>query len=364
MGGAGGLAGCLGDEPDALLWSIDDDVRDAGWALADGTMYVSTGDASDGDIRAIDAETGAEEWSFSYENGMSHGRWFVRDGLLFAVLTIAGTGHDSHLLAIDADGGHVEWSDIRLRSLSYPVYDDGTVFAPGGERDDVDVQVIDAETGDVHASVELSDDISNAFADNIAVTEDAVYGFVRQIDDPAGQKVHAKSRSFRSTYWEVDAEPYGTNLERPVVDDDTVYFASEVGVFALDAETGSERWLFQQRGRPSMPVLSGETLCVSRGDSIQVFDTETGTQRWSTDVESNRPAVGEHAVYTVGGDGNVVALDIETGEERWRTTINDDRPIIGDGEDRFRHGCRIWNGKLYAISMDGTAYAFDPEVTA
>ena len=96
-----------------------------------------------------------------------------------------------------------------------------------------------------------------------------------------------------------------------------VIFGSEDGtVYALDAETGSERWRISAGGPVvSAPVLVGDTVAIG------------------------------------SDDGTVFGLDAATGQERWQYTAGGaiEAPIVADDD-----------GTLYVASRDGTLAAFDP----
>lgn len=143
--------------------------------------------------------------------------------------------------------------------------------------------------------------------------------------------------------WTVDTRTSTANCS-PVVVDGVVYTGStgEPGyLYALDAETGEERWSYETPGFvTSAPAVRDNVLYVGTwGRRVYAIDIADGTERWTTDighrVGRSSPAVSDgRVILGTMGDGPmvvtgeteeddfqacaIVALDTETGGELWR----------------------------------------------
>ncbi len=96
----------------------------------------------------------------------------------------------------------------------------------------------------------------------------------------------------------------------PAVSGGLVYLAGGCtcdAVVALDAQTGAERWRFE----------NGEAL-------LYAFDAVTGAVRWQYDPNGASlapPSVADGTVFTVTSTGTALAIDARTGAERWSQNI-------------------------------------------
>jgi hypothetical protein len=141
-----------------------------------------------------------------------------------------------------------------------------------------------------------------------------------------------------------------------------LYFGGKDGLFAVDAESGKQLWLFETPDPVvSKPLIFGTTVvCGCHGGKLVAVDTESRTEKWSvqtnnkiwssltsceTDVlfamndkrlvranpatgevkweyESSgtikfKPEMSDDSVFVSSSDGCVASLDPKTGESRW-----------------------------------------------
>ncbi len=141
-----------------------------------------------------------------------------------------------------------------------------------------------------------------------------------------------------------------------------LYFGGKEGLYAVDAESGRQLWLFETPDPVvSKPLIFGTTVvCGCHGGKLVAVDTQSRTEKWSvqtnnkiwtsltscqTDVlfafndkrlvranpttgdvkweyESSgtirfKPEMSDDSVFVSSSDGRVAALDPETGESRW-----------------------------------------------
>lgn len=141
-----------------------------------------------------------------------------------------------------------------------------------------------------------------------------------------------------SEAWRVQVGPDdGNNYAAspwPVVVGNTVYAGTTMGtlsrgenrLYALDAETGDERWGYNDRRPMGVPTVADGTVVTAMGGNVVALDAETGEERWTFTPEGanvvfheSPPIAMDGQVYAVGENGSdrVYALDVESGERRW-----------------------------------------------
>lgn len=173
-----------------------------------------------------------------------------------------------------------------------------------------------------------------------------------------------------------------------VVGDNTVYIGNwDETFFALDAETGEERWTYNPEGKGGDVVSAGALydgkvyFTNVSPNSINALDAETGEVEWIVKgselydrddiatVSVRRPTVADDTVFVASDmnsesdeDGeieevdSVNALDADTGEQLWRF----------DGMDHMAQGALAYYKKdqtatVYVSSRDHSLYAVDAE---
>ncbi|WP_200308380.1 outer membrane protein assembly factor BamB family protein [Streptomyces adelaidensis] len=259
------------------LWEIagaqtDFESPEAGPVLQDGTVYVWR----DARLRALDARTGEERWSYPIGDAASCGGVPVR-------LTPATDGYvyvsaGSRVLAIDVAGGHVRWHfEAPAVFLSAPTFAPGPAVTGGG--------------------VYLADYLGTVYA------LDATDGRDRW-------RIATESRS---------------SLEPVLVAAGHVHVGSGKGLYTLDAVTGTPKWRFQAGGEivgaPS--VAEGRIHFGSTDHLLYTLKADDGRLRWklATGGEiTGSPVVKDGVVYACSKDRCVYALDAEKGTGTARTT--------------------------------------------
>ncbi|HXV98555.1 MAG TPA: PQQ-binding-like beta-propeller repeat protein [Anaerolineae bacterium] len=110
----------------------------------------------------------------------------------------------------------------------------------------------------------------------------------------------------------------------PAVVNGLVYIgSSDKHVYAIDAETGQEKWKFET-GSPvwsSPAVVEGVLYIGSNDHYLYALDHQTGQEKWKFETGAavrSSPAVADGVVYVGSFDKNVYALDAQTGQEQWR----------------------------------------------
>lgn len=143
----------------------------------------------------------------------------------------------------------------------------------------------------------------------------------------------------------------------PLIVSDTVYVGSmDRRFYALNLANGEVRWDFSAQGAfAGMPALRGDTLYIGAfDDRLYALDANTGAERWRFLGENwfwGSPVVDGDVVYAVDVNGNVYAVDAETGDQIWHEALEEQvraGPALSEDGDR-----------LFVGSQDGTLHALE-----
>ncbi|MEU3840778.1 serine/threonine-protein kinase [Streptomyces sp. NPDC028635] len=258
------------------LWEItgvqtDFESPEAGPALHEGTVYVW----QDARLRALDARTGDERWSYPIGDAASCGGVPLRltqapDGYVYIS---AGT----RVLAVDVSSGMVRWHfEAPAVFLSPPAFVPGPAVTGGG--------------------VYLADYLGTVYA------LDATDGRDR---------------------WRIATESRAS-VEPVLVVAGHVHVGSGKGLYTLDAVTGTPKWRFQAGGDivGAPAVAEGRIHFGSTDHLLYTLKADDGRLRWklATGGEiTGSPLVRDGVVYACSKDRCVYALDAEKGTGTART---------------------------------------------
>ncbi|MEW2076389.1 PQQ-binding-like beta-propeller repeat protein [Streptomyces sp. NPDC012403] len=258
------------------LWEItgcqsDFESPEAGPAVHEGTVYVW----QDARLRALDARTGDERWSYPIGDAASCGGVPVRvthapDGYVYVC---AGT----RVLALEVTTGHVRWHfEAPAVFLAPPAFVPGPAVTGGG--------------------LYLADYLGTVYA------LDATDGRDRW-------RIATESRS---------------SVEPVLVAAGHVHVGSGKGLYTLDAVTGTPKWRFQSGGEivGAPAVAEGRIHFGSSDHLLYTLKADDGRLRWklATGGEiTGSPVVRDGVVYACSKDRCVYALDAEKGTGTART---------------------------------------------
>ena len=193
--------------------------------------------------------------------------------------------------------------------------------------------------------------------------------------------------------WSFDTGMRGGMEATPLVVDGTMYLTGPWSiVYALDARTGSLRWMRD----PEVPRLHGLKACcdvVNRGlafyrgkvyvgtldGRLVALDAATGETVWvvaTFDPSTNYTITGAPRVVQgkviignggaeYGVRGFVTAYDAETGAQAWRTYTVPGDPSKGFESEALRTAAASWSGEWWTAGGGGTAWdaiVYDPEL--
>jgi len=177
------------------------------------------------------------------------------------------------------------------------------------------------------------------------------------------------------------------NTASPVVDGDTVYFVSkdyfinqpdrEGGrVYAVRADTGELKWKSPSGDEPSSvlyyttPVISNGTLYVGASDGgMYALDAQTGSQKWkfvTTAMVRGHPLVEDGTLYFGSNDGFFYAIDAQTAVARWKFHATGDiasAPTLAPDSNELIYFCSS-DGHLYALNRVSGKLKWSARTTA
>lgn len=283
-------------------------------AGADGVVYAGN---TDGDLLAVDMAAGEEVWRVEPEGWFPGGELFtpeVVDGVVYY-----GTKRDG-LAAVDADTGDEMWAFdpasrilIWKRAISFnSAIIDGVVYVGVGDV----LYGLDTATGEQRRRFETAGTTSSP------TTGDGI------VCVGGDSEVHALDLDSWTERWRVDT---GDKVWFPTVRDGTVYVPNDGGVMtALAVESGETLWEFETGGELHTPpaFTDDAVLFGSHEGFLYAVDRETGEERWTFSVGEGADFAGVAAAPTVVDDRaylaapglTIVGIEVASGEERVRHT--------------------------------------------
>jgi outer membrane protein assembly factor BamB len=154
-----------------------------------------------------------------------------------------------------------------------------------------------------------------------------------------------------------------------LADSATVYVGGDDGVlYALDGETGKERWTYKTKGQiGGAPVYDEGMIYFTTGENrLYAVDAHSGAWRWQYEREVpeapftirgvSSPLVVRGRVYAGFADGYLAVLNARTGDVVWARSLAGDAQRFVDVDATPS----LVAGVLYVSSYSGGVYAIDP----
>ncbi len=145
-------------------------------------------------------------------------------------------------------------------------------------------------------------------------------------------------------------------------DTNFAYLAAGTQVYAVDLNTGTQKWKFQDKpnvkGFYANPVLTpdGQLLVPSYDHFLYSVDPNTGIQKWKSEDLKNRliasPLVIDNNIYQPSSDGYIYKISLTDGTTSLKIPTNNE-PLWAQPATAPNCGC------IYIASMDHNVYSFD-----
>jgi outer membrane protein assembly factor BamB len=268
---------------------VTEATRIDGWVrtqpvVVDGTVYLTGGR-----LRAVDVDSGEEQWTVAPEEGQGNFSWAaptVHDDTVYVA-----NGHQ-RVHAIDAATGETQWTTgIDVGSyLSPTVGRNGEALFVGG---DGHVSRLDAGTG----AVEWTTDLFGQVRRTLGYRASVVYAVTE------GGELYALDDGDGGGYWRVDL-PAKSQCS-PTVGRQQVYVGTFDGfVHAVDTDRANLAWSTEVGGFAKGGIaVTDDTVYADGGRRLHAMDADSGKKQWAFDVGTtgdHAPVVTGDTVYTTG----------------------------------------------------------------
>lgn len=278
-------------------------------AIAGDSLYVL---ATDNNLYALDLRTGAEKWKYSAKD-----KWNTSSSPMIANGVVYFNSLSGNLYAVDILTKQAKWVFKAKGLLTSPAYDDDTIYV-GSEK-----------------------------------------GVLYAVDAQTGQEK-----------WDFKAKGW---LGTPIIADGMTYFRTEDGnLYAIDVKTGRQRWMTPVGGKvqPVFPLSSvkiGTSLAFydgtiffagweNKSNYLFAIDAETGQQKWKFKVAGpcRSPVIADGIIY-VGSLGNLYAVDARSGLQKW--VLESKSEYHGKQVKNVVSSPFVANATAYFVTDEGFFYA-------
>jgi outer membrane protein assembly factor BamB len=141
----------------------------------------------------------------------------------------------------------------------------------------------------------------------------------------------------------------------PALADGLVYFSSNAYYYALDSQTGQEKWKLALTDSASSPAIVDGVLYFSVGNQLVALDGQTGQPKWKVSPGQGSlcgsPTVTGGVVY-INSQDYLYALDGQTGQTKWKFANelkSSSSPAVADGT--------VYFGNIYLYALDSRSGA-------
>jgi outer membrane protein assembly factor BamB len=327
--------------------------------VANNILYVDNYDTSTfaSKLDALDANTGAFKWSYSfgYGGGGVAAPVAVASGKLFVP-------SNGSLLCLDANTGSLKW-----KYSVPPIVSENTAFSSPAIFNNIvyctsykTLYALDATTG----ALKWTYLATNGINGSVAIFNGVVY-FGDGMSGGVGGKIYAINASNGAVKWIYALLSNQQVSGTPVVANNVLYVtmasngaAATYGILALDANTGAIKWKnFDPDfiGAQLHPPALGNGLLYfinPKGTILQAYDANTGVRKLGIAYYGGDPAISNGLVFTqyTVTPGKFCALDASTGVLKWSYPVNQN---FGDYSS-----AAVYNGKVYLHAEYGYLYCF------
>jgi outer membrane protein assembly factor BamB len=261
---AGIVYGC---SDDGNVYALDAESGSLVWKYSTGAGIFSSPDVANGDvyvgsidkhIYALDAVTGTRVWDYA-TGGEIDSSPAVANGIVYV------GSSDGEVYAFNANNGKLLWHyKTRGGVQSSPAIEDGVVYIGS---DDQNIYALNARSGDYLWSYQTAGAIhsSPVIASNgtVFVSSDKLYAI-----------------SSGSLLWSYTTG--GADFSSPALMRNVIYGGSQTKIYALNATTGTLLWASPIPSSQSSPaVANGVAYIGSDEDTLYALDSDTGAMLWT-----------------------------------------------------------------------------------
>jgi len=301
-------------------WAFPKDVKDDGRGVfsvtpaVDGELVVVASQVPSSGflgqpkniVWALEPDTGRELWRFDEAEGQ-----YVEGGALGGGLFVIGNS-DGNVYALDAESGDLQWTfETAHRVWATPLIVSDTVYlGPMAPHLSPLNQSDGRARGNFHAG--------GAFAGTPASWNGTLY--IGAFDD----KLYAIDADTGSEHWVFAGENWFWG--GPAVRDGVIYAADASGnVYALD-DAGKQIWHRSLdapvRAGPALSEDGSKLFVGSEDGALHALDTADGFELWVVESEGkilSTPVVDGSVVYgtLIYGPKRILALHVDNGRELW-----------------------------------------------
>jgi len=268
-------------------------------------------------VWALDADNGSILWHFDGAAGQ-----YVEGGAISGGVFVIGNS-DGNIYALDVESGALKWVfETGHRVWATPLIVSDLVYIGSMDRR---LYALDLSDGEVRWVFYAE----GAFASRPVLRDDTLY--IGAFDD----RLYAVDALMGTERWRFPGENWFWG--GPAVYDHTIYAADVNGnVYAVDAKTGEQIW----HKPLDVPVRAGPTLTGDgsrlfvggQNGTLYALDTADGFMPWSRESEGqalSTPVVSGSVVYDaqINGPYRIRALYVDNGREVWTY------PPVVEGQD-------------------------------
>ena len=330
--------------------------------ISDGMLFFGS---SDGNLYAINEETGKESWRFKTE-GEIHSTPAVANGKVFFV------SRDGNFYALQARSGKLIFKYAFKKDMPYengwdyylssPVVTNASIYVGSG---DGGLYCFDL----VKLRLKWRFDAGSRIRTSPAVSENAVIaatfaGYVFAVDKESGKELW----KFETAGATLDFKSAGYDrtslLGSPSYKNGAVLVGGRDGfLYAIDALSGKLKWKSDHEGSWVLSTAITDKYAYAGSGStrfVQQLDATTGTETWrfTTDqpIFSSMGITGQ-TLYTADYAGNIYAVNTQSGKAVWKFPLG--RRIYGTpvvNNHTLFIGCD--DGYLYAIEAESKTPSF------
>jgi surface protein len=288
-----------------LLWtfSAGGQIGFSSPAIApNGTVYIGS---EDGNLYALDGESGALKWSFAAGDSILNSPAIGPSGIVYV------GSKDDKLYALNGQTGSKVW-DLAIGddiSSTPTIGNNGLVYFGSNDRK---LRAVNALTGELVWSFEAAGGI--VCSPSIDPDGNVFFGCTERIFYSLDAQTGTMIWQFR-----VDSE---ANSSAAIGTDGMIYFGSDK-LYALDGRNGEKKWEYGSFYIHSSPAIGMDGTVFFGGEDQKFYalDGESGQKKWSFltgQANYSTPAIGADGTIYFGSDNSkLYALDSSTGSKKW-----------------------------------------------